>query len=76
VLGERHLEYSGSLHDLARLLRLQGDYAAARPLCERALAIRKEVVGERHILYADSLSSLGFLLWAQRDTAGAAPRLK
>ena len=30
------------------LLRIQGDYSAAKPLHEKALAIRKEVFGEHH----------------------------
>ena len=36
VLGERHPDYAASLDNLARLLELQGDYAAARPLFEHA----------------------------------------
>ncbi len=65
-----------SLNNLAVCSESQGDYAAARPLLEQALAIRKEVLGERHPDYATSLYNLGFLLWAQRDYAGAAPLLK
>jgi hypothetical protein len=33
-----------SLHNLASLLRDESDLAGARPLCERALAIREEVL--------------------------------
>ena len=32
VLGERHPDYATNLNNLAELLRMQGDYAAARPL--------------------------------------------
>jgi hypothetical protein len=37
-----------SLDSLARLLQAQGDPAAARPLFERALAIRERVLGPDH----------------------------
>ena len=36
-----------SLNNLAMLLWRQGDYAAAKPLYEQALAINKAVLGER-----------------------------
>ena len=58
VLGERHPDYALSLNNLAALLESQGDYAAARPLFEQALAIRKAVLGERHPDYATSLNNL------------------
>ncbi|HEY1418792.1 MAG TPA: CHAT domain-containing protein, partial [Myxococcaceae bacterium] len=56
------------------MLASQEDYVAARPLYERALAVRKEVLGERHPDYALSLSNLAALLHAQGDLAGAARR--
>jgi Tetratricopeptide repeat len=37
---------------LALLLPAQGDYAGARQLCERALAIREKVLGAEHSLTA------------------------
>ena len=40
ALGEGHPDYATSLNDLAGLLYAQGDYPAARPLIERALAIQ------------------------------------
>jgi Tetratricopeptide repeat len=39
---------AASLHDLALLLRDQDNPAAARPLFERALAIRERVLGSDH----------------------------
>ena len=41
----RHPDTAASLNNLAYLLQAQGDYAAAKPLYEQALAIRKEVLG-------------------------------
>ena len=63
--------YARSLNGLAVLLREQGDYAAARPLCERVLALRKEVLGERHPDYARSLNNrprktLGYMTPSER----------
>jgi len=71
LLGERHPDYTASLHNLAFLLFEQGDLAAARSLFERALEIDKEVLGERHPDYAVSLNSLAYLLAAQGDLVAA-----
>ena len=48
-------------------------YAAARPLFERALAIREEVLGPEHPDTAESLDNLAFLVQAQGDLGGALP---
>ena len=42
----RHPDTAASLNNLAELLRVQGDYDAAKPLLEQALAIHKAVYGE------------------------------
>ena len=76
MLGERHPDYALSLNNLAALLDSQGDYAAARPLYEQALAINKEVLGERHPDYASSLNNLAGLLKSQGDYAAARPLLE
>jgi Tetratricopeptide repeat len=47
-----------SLNNLAHLLHDQGDYAGARPLSERALAIREKALGPEHPYTATSLNSL------------------
>ena len=51
MLGERHPDTATSLNNLAGLLQAQGDYAAAKPLFEQALAINKAMLGERHPHY-------------------------
>jgi tetratricopeptide (TPR) repeat protein len=48
VLGPQHPDTASSLNNLALLLKTQGDYAAARPLFERALAIFENVLGTDH----------------------------
>ena len=73
MLGERHPDTATSLNNLALLLEAQGDYAAAKPLYEQALAIRKAVLGERHPDTANSLNNLAVLLEAQGDYAAAKP---
>ena len=63
MLGKRHPATAASLNNLAGLLYVsQGDYAAARPLLEQALAINKAVLGERHPDTALSLNNLAGLL--------------
>ena len=62
MLGERHPDTAASLNNLAVLLEAQGDYAAAKPLYEQALAIHKAVLGERHPDTATSLNNLAGLL--------------
>ena len=73
MLGERHPATAESLNNLAYLLQSQGDYAAAKPLYEQALAIRKAVYGERHPATAESLNNLAYLLQSQGDYAAAKP---
>jgi tetratricopeptide (TPR) repeat protein len=48
-------------------------YSQARPLFERALAIREKALGPEHPHTADSLSNLARLLQEQGDLAGARP---
>jgi tetratricopeptide (TPR) repeat protein len=51
----------------------RGAYAAARPLYERALAIREKALGPEHPDTATTLHNLALLLRAQGDIAGARP---
>ena len=49
------------------------DYSEARPLFERALAIREKALGAEHPDTATSLNNLAGLLQSQGDLAGASP---
>ncbi|HMK78956.1 MAG TPA: tetratricopeptide repeat protein [Xanthobacteraceae bacterium] len=73
---------TGSEADAAHLLDRAGAYresalaayAQARPLLERALAIREKVLGPENPDTAASLNNLAYLLQAQGDLAAARPR--
>ncbi len=74
---------AGQLEEPARLWNnlgyhfdMVGEYAAARPYYEQALAIRREALGEKHPDTANSLNNLGFLLKAMGETAAARPYLE
>jgi hypothetical protein len=56
-----------------RQLGLVPGYDQARPLYERALAIRQKVLGSSHLDTLQSLESLAKLLLEQGDLAGAQP---
>jgi tetratricopeptide (TPR) repeat protein len=58
---------------LGNCLRLKGDYSAARPLYEWALAITERMLGPDHPQTAGSLNNLAELLRALGDTAAARP---
>jgi tetratricopeptide (TPR) repeat protein len=58
---------------LALLLQAEGELAAARPLYERALAIRERVLGPDHPDTASSLNNLAGLLEDQGELAAARP---
>ena len=73
VFGDRHPLYARNLNYLAGLLWTQGDYAAAKPLFQQALDIRKVALGERHPATATSLNNLALLLEEQGDHAAAKP---
>ena len=67
---------AGLCNTLGFHLNMVGDYAAAKPYYERALAIWEEVLGAKHPDTATSLNNLGSLLQAQGDLAGAQPYLE
>jgi tetratricopeptide (TPR) repeat protein/transcriptional regulator with XRE-family HTH domain len=54
-------------------LMQSGDLRAARPWCERALAIRERVLEPDHLLTAEVMSDLGDLLWHLGEPAAAGP---
>jgi tetratricopeptide (TPR) repeat protein len=58
------------IDNLANLLQLQSDLAGARPLVERALAIREKVLGPEHPDTATSLNNLAIILQDHGDLAG------
>ena len=65
-----------ALTNLGGLLQAQGELAAARPLFERALAIREKVLGTDHPYTAQSINNLASLLQAQGELAAARPFLE
>ena len=72
ALGPDHPDTATSLNNLASLLQAQGDLAAARPLFERALAIREKALGPDHPDTATSLNNLASAPGAGRSRRGAA----
>ena len=60
-------------NSLGYSLQMAGDYPAARPYYEQALAIHREVLGEQHPATAASLNNLGYLLSAMGDYPAARP---
>lgn len=61
---------------LGILLGAQGDYPAAKPLYERALAITEQALCPDHPSVATSLNNLAALLDSQGDYAAAKPLLE
>jgi hypothetical protein len=59
------LEEAKRLNEQVEQLDNQGQYAAAIPLAERALAIREKVLGKEHPYVAESLNNLAWLYQAQ-----------
>jgi tetratricopeptide (TPR) repeat protein len=83
VAAEENLHPDGSvrlgvyLHELAGVLRAQGELAGARARLERSLDIEQKVHGtEDHPDVAASLHELAGVLLAQGDLAGARARLE
>jgi Tetratricopeptide repeat len=71
VLGPEHPWTAINVHNLGRLLSVQGDFAGAQLLQERALALNEKAFGHEHPRTVWSLSNLGHLLHNQGDLAGA-----
>src|SRR5439155_366580 len=64
---------AASLNNVARVLEETGDYAGARPLYERALAIKEKALGPDHPDVARSVGNLANLLWSSGDYPRARP---
>ncbi|MGD8453320.1 MAG: serine/threonine-protein kinase [Phycisphaerae bacterium] len=58
-LGTGPAKYVASLRGLAEVLRETGQWEEARPLCERALTLSRELWGDESAEAADSLAALG-----------------
>ncbi len=67
---------AGLCNALSYHLDMIGDYAGARPLYKRALAIRERALGPDHPDTAQSLNNLGMLLQAMGDIPAARPYLE
>jgi tetratricopeptide (TPR) repeat protein len=59
--------YAMYLNTLGTLAYTQGEFAEARDLHQRALAIRERALGTDHLDVAVSLHNLGLTLWSERD---------
>jgi Tfp pilus assembly protein PilF len=66
-----HSNIASTLNALATVLQDSGDYAGARPLYERALAIWEQALGPQHPNTAQSLNNLAGLLLHQGDVETA-----
>ncbi len=70
------LAEAARLNQQAEKLYIQGQYAAATPLAQRALAIREQVLANNHPLVAQSLNILGLLYQVQGQYTLAEPLLQ
>ena len=76
ALGKDHLDLATTLTNLAFLFRDQGQRAKARPLYERALAIREKALGKDHADVGATLYNLAVLLDEQGAPAEARPHFE
>lgn len=71
MLGERHPDLVGMLNALALLYKVQGRYAQAEPLYQRAVAIQEAALGPGHPDLAVALKNLAELYEYQTRHAEA-----
>jgi tetratricopeptide (TPR) repeat protein len=71
LLGDKHPEIAGSLHNLALVLELKGDLEGANSTFRQALAMRRELLGNVHPDVAATLRELGPVLDEQGNVRGA-----
>ena len=76
MLGREHPDTLTCLNNLAVLLNNKGDYAAAEPLCRRALEGFERLLGPEHPETLTFLNNLARLLERKGDYAGAEPLLR
>jgi tetratricopeptide (TPR) repeat protein len=72
-LRPHHPDVASILNNLAELYRVQGKYAEAEPLYQRALAILEEALGPHHPHLATSLNNLALLYRAGGKYGEAEP---
>jgi tetratricopeptide (TPR) repeat protein len=70
--ANRHPDVAKSLNNLAALYYNQGQYAKAKPLYQRALAIWEEALGPEHPALAKALENYAHLLRKMRRREEAA----
>jgi tetratricopeptide (TPR) repeat protein len=58
ILGQKHIEYAYSLHNLGSLYGEKGHYEEAEALLLEALLIRSDILGKKNKLYLYSLENL------------------
>jgi tetratricopeptide (TPR) repeat protein len=68
---EGHPDIASGYSNLAQCLAAQGKDAAALPLAQTALRLRREALGEAHPDYAAGLNNLANLYWSMGDHARA-----
>jgi tetratricopeptide (TPR) repeat protein len=74
--GPEHLYTADRLDDLAKLYKVQENYAVAERLLKRALAIREKALGAEDMGTAKSLYNLAELYHFQEKYAAAEPLYK
>jgi CHAT domain-containing protein/Tfp pilus assembly protein PilF len=70
---DRQIVEADSLHNLARLYRIQSKYAEAEPLFRRSLEMREKILGPNHPEVAQNLNNLAVLYMNQGKYAEAEP---
>src|SRR4030095_16674624 len=73
ALGAEHPDVAGPLTNLGNLNWTKGDYAAAEPFFQRALAINVKALDADHPTVALALNNLANLYLSQADYASAEP---
>ena len=73
TLGPVHTDVAQSLNNLAALYYVQGKYAEAEPLFQRALKIREKALGPDHPNVATGLENYAALLRKMGREAKAEP---
>ena len=68
MLGDRHSSTLVSIGDMAGLLKAQGKFDEAEPLCREAPEARRATLGDRHLETLSSIGNIAGLLKAQASS--------